>query len=283
MNLISFQGFHCYLGSVANLAAEKHIPYQNAFLRLWTETDFFYDREYQLFLSQRLFPDLAAWGADVKKLSCAGTAQRQESIRLLQNHERFLVGMDSYFIPWCPIYQHFHSPHYFIAQKTEGGFFPCHDCIYEKSEIPMAEENIYTNAFEISRMLFSEPNPPKTDLYQEALAVRESHPPLLTSLCAQIQACGAARESWQLLLRYLNTLVSHRRLFACFLHHSDPAFLQSDFFSEAFLRQWEAAENGVRKASVLKEPAQTIQEVCLLFETLLREEMEMAEKICAAR
>lgn len=284
MNLINFMGLNCYYSCIASVAGELGVDYTLSFAKLWSETDFKYDRDRRVFLSKRMLTELDALGAKLTMLDCASPLDAGESLSSISNGEYFVVGMDAYAIPWNQLYGIHHGPHYFIAQKSQSQTLLCHDPTYNKKNQEISCRDLLTGAFDISRILRTEQNspppPPQACVLQQACEILSSHPSLLEKLLTQIRECeGTNREQAILSAGYVDALISNRCLYQHYLNASPSGGCGSPLFSAEHILGWKAVKNGLYKAALSSLNQDVIRDVTGLLRQLIESEIRSASSL----
>lgn len=280
MDLIYYRGLNCHLAGIINITAGLGIDYLEAFSTLWSETDFNYDQKYHMYLSKRVFTNLELLGVEMEVLECTSPEIVQDSLSVVDDKELFLVGMDSFYIPWSPVYQHFHEPHYFFAKKKQNDTFLSFDPVYGKQEIIMTAEGI-CHAFELALVRQNGENVLKPDLIHEARQIQRGHPELRDKLLADIRACAdAGEQDIKMLIRLITAMINNRYLFGEYLKLSlggpeaVPGILDKKFFLK-----WEAVKHGLYKVQILKNKQNIISQAADLFRDVMEDEMVIANQL----
>lgn len=284
MNMFYCRGLNCHLACILNIAASLDANYLQAFATLWSETDFSDNPKYHIYISKRVFMNLNALGIRIEILDISSPQEIAENLSLIQENEFFLVGMDTFHIPWSLVYQNFHGPHYFIARKEDSQLFTCFDPTYdEQGMIIKSNDNLF-HAFDIARIhhIPTQIQPPQ--IQQEALAVLHSHPEMQKKLLDKtMQYKKEGNQNISPLINQIDAMIVNRRLFGYyfnqlpFISHCGLIFFDNDFFL-----QWEAIKNGFYKASVMKDNEAVLNEVCRLLVNIFQREMDIAREIVNA-
>ena len=124
MKLIHFQGLNCYHDCMITLANTFGLNYTAAFSGLWAEGRLRYDPICDVFLSMRLEEALEDCGM---KLDAPWITKKERETGWADTPagDYIIIGMDAFLIPWNPLCELLHGPHYFIVQK---GISETHDC-----------------------------------------------------------------------------------------------------------------------------------------------------------
>ena len=96
MELFDFQGLNCYSNCIVSAAHRLKVNWANAFVSMWSETDFRYDPVRKTYLSRRMIDDLARSGAQMRIYLCASPQDAEEAFSHVEEGEVFLVGMDAF-------------------------------------------------------------------------------------------------------------------------------------------------------------------------------------------
>lgn len=116
MNLIHFHGLNCYHDCMITLAGNFGLNYEYAFSHLWSESDFRYDPICSVFLTRKLPEMLEKMGMKLKQ-PCVSQKEKDSEWSNTINGKFVIIGMDAFLIPWNPLYQIQHGPHYFITKN----------------------------------------------------------------------------------------------------------------------------------------------------------------------
>lgn len=281
MNLIYYRGLNCHLACVINIADSLGVNYLDAFGTLWSETEFADDSRYHIYSSKRVLPNLEALGARMEVLNCSSGKKAEESFSSIPEGELFLVGMDTFHIPWSPVYQSSHDPHYFFARKEKQDSLSCFDPTYNKINSPLISNHIVPHAFDFSRIHKLMVNPPQFSASQEAREILRKHPETQEKLRVEILRCkNKEREHMKSLIKQVNAMINNRYLFQHFFNqNSFGSSREQQFFDRDFFSQWEAIKNGLFKASIIANNESVVNEVCSLFLNLIHTETGMAKEI----
>jgi len=281
MNLIYYRGLNCHLASIINITAALGLDYQNAFSTLWSETDFNYDQRYHMYLSKQVFTNLKSLGAEIKKFDCDFPDAVQNRLSAADVNELLSIGMDSFYIPWSPVYQHFHESHYFFVEKGHDDTFFCSDPVYEKQNLIMNTDHIAQYAFEIARICIKGERTLIPDPVCEAGRIRNSHPVLIDNIMTEItNYTTSGEEKLNLLIRLISAMINNRYLFREYLRLSyGRVMTHPGIFDEAFFRNWEAVKCGLYKLLIIKDKASVISQVEDLFLRVMETEIMIAEQL----
>lgn len=282
MNLIDGRGLNCHLASIISIADSLGVNYPDAFATLWSETDFTDDPIHNVYVSKRVYANLDALGVKTEALHCH-CGEAAESLSLIANQEPFLIGMDTFYTPWSPVYQYFYGPHYFIAQKVNANTVDCFDPIYHQNGVKICTCDILDNANALIRIHKAAGEPPPVDVRQEARAILHGHPVLQETLWAAIQIFKEKdRKKMSLVIKQIDAMINNRHLFQRYLHQSPVVSgPHPQLFDPQYFLRWDAIKNGLCKASIIKNNESVVDEVCTLFASVMLEENAMAERLIA--
>ena len=284
MKMIYYKGLNCHLAGIVNIAASLYSDYLNIFYNLWSETDFTDDTEYNLYTSKRVFENLRSFGFIIRKLKCTNERETKEVPQQIRLKELFLVGMDTFYIPWHPVYQHFHGPHYFYAQKSDMDRVSCFDPIYKAENIEMRYADICFTAFELNQILKRPVIVPKIEITQEALQVIQNHPKIQKNILSELENCKSEKQKdVTTLIKQVTAMINNRYLYKQFIRQFLPVSAYANLFSKAYFARWEAVRNGLYKFSIVKNNESVADEISVLFTALIQEELAMAESECFKR
>lgn len=280
MDLIYYRGLNCRLASIINIANMLGVNYLDAYATLWSETDFTDEVKYNIYVSKRVFINLETIGVVTDMLDC-DEMRAAESLSQIPDGEWFLVGMDTFYIPWHPVYGYFHDFHYFFARKETAYSFLCFDPVYNEKNKIIKPGDVFPAAFELSHVYRIDSNAPGKELAQEAREVLNRHPVTKEALLAEMLRCKAGeRDSISLLIKQIIAIINNRYLFQHFFRNavSDSGHYEH-FFGDTFFLKWEAVRNGLYKALIVKDNKSVIDEVYNLFADLMNEEINTAKEI----
>lgn len=279
MSLIFHRGLNCHLASVVSVADTLGLPYRNAFVSLWSETDFFYDPQYHICQSKRVLPNLESLGMRLERLSCASPEEAKASAATLATGELFLIGIDAFHVPWSPRYRFFREAHYLYARKQEGQALTCFDPTYQIENAPLPEGDIIPHAFDLVRVSIAPAKEPLSTLQEEAQNILRTHPQTKEKLHAKIRSCHyKERNQFDTLIKQITAMINNRHLFQKYLQQH-PHVVEQGLFEKSFLSKWEAVKNGLYKAAILAKNEAVIKELCILFLDLMQEEMGIAKAL----
>lgn len=281
MSLFYFQGLNCYSSSMLNAAALTGVGYRNVFANLWSETDFTYDQIHHLYLSRRVPANLEALGVKLEFLNCCSPEEVEKSLSRLSNEQWMVVGMDAFFIPWTPYYRTLHSSHYFIARKKNGNTYSCFDPTYDGKNMELTKDNMISHIVDICWIYKTAGNQFHISIRQEVQEILYSHPKIQENLLVQIKECAYGKhKNGELLAKYIDALINNRYLYVHYLQSMSLYRGKYDqYFSKEFFQKWVTVKYGLYKASIRQSNQEIIREVCGHFGELIREEMDIAQKI----
>lgn len=267
------------------LANALGVNYTLAFSRLWSEGKLHYAPVCRVFLSQRLQETLENMGM---KLSTSRITKKERETgwadTLAGNY--VIVGMDAYLIPWCPIYQLLHGPHYFIVKKGRAELQDCFDPTYGIIGKNLAAQDLISNAYDLitvkidtSALLPADNiSSPLLAQSQEVLA---AHPETLHYFFEQAGIWMNGTEKNALLpAKYIDGLLNGRYLYKHFLEGQGAVKEKAAmFFSRQYYDQWLAVKHGFYKAALARQDSAAFHEACRLLTDLFEQEMELARQL----
>lgn len=278
MELIDFRGLNCYYNCIVTVAKARGLNYPLSFAGLWSETDFKYDPYRRVYLTKRMLSELGAAGAALVMLPCDSVEEAAAGLAACDAGELIVVGMDAYHIPWNPLCGLHHGPHYFIAACSASDFLTCWDPTYGTSEARIARAAVTDHAFDISRMLVTPPHTAAPRVSDEAAAVLRTLLALRDGLLAAVRSnADLTRTDTVLLAKYVDELISNRRLFAYYLKTQTP-IADGLFADRSYFAAWQAVKNGIYKLAVTASAA-TADEVCRLLSEVFAKETDYAEAL----
>lgn len=285
MNLIHFQGLNCYHGCMVTLADAFGLDYTKAFSRLWSEGRLRYDPICGVFLSQRLQDGLEALGMTLAQPRIT-TGERETEWAGIPAGHYAIIGMDARFIPWSPLYQLLHGPHYFIVQKGEGKSHNCFDPTYGVNGRRLTTQELLADAFALIAVQTSGAAIPLADdapdpLLVQAQDVLKTHPETLRHFLRQAGVWIQRSEKTALLpAKYVDALLSGRYLYRYFLNGRSKAEKRAPLlFSRQYYDEWLTAKNGFYKAALTRHSGSAFHEACRLLTALFEQERELALQI----
>ncbi|MCL2337532.1 MAG: hypothetical protein FWC60_08950 [Firmicutes bacterium] len=280
MDLLNYRGFNCHLACVVNMAAALGVNYPDAFVSLWSEREFTDYPPNNIYISKRVFANLDALGTQTEIFNCASPAETAVSLSLIPDGELFFVGLESFYIPWHPLYQHFYNRHYFFARMEQAEYLTCFDPIFNQKDVLIKFADIAAFAYDLGylRLAAAKPLPALKQVAREILV---NHPPMQKYLQSEILKCEhRPLGEFAPLIKLIDALIGNRYMFQLFLHQSPAPFTGSrQFFDGNFLGRWDAVKSGLYKAYILKDKEKTVNEVSDLFVGLIREEIALAKEI----
>lgn len=285
MKLIHFQGLNCYHDCLITLANAFGINYLMAFSRLWSESDMRYDPICNIFLSRRLEETLESIGM---KLSPPCITKREREIEWTDtpSGNYIIFGMDTCFIPWSPLYQLLHGPHYFIVQKGNSEFHTCFDPTYKLSDQKLTTQELILNAYALISIKMQNPAIPFIEnthdsLLEQSYEVLKVHPETLCHFLEQIDNWKQNLKKTVLFpAKYVDTLLTGRYLYKYFLSQQQDAAKRAPlFFSKPYYKKWLTVKNGFYKAALTSQNSSSFNESCSLLTSLFEQELELAKQI----
>lgn len=287
MKLIHLQGLNCYHDCMITLANAFGINYTLAFSRLWSEGELHYAPISSVFLSRRLEEALENMGM---KLSTPQTTKNEREISWADTWagNYVIVGMDAYLIPWCPIHQLLHGPHYFIVKKGRAELHDCFDPTYGITGKRLAAQDLVSNAYHlISVEMDTSALLPIDNISSPLLAqsqeVLTTHPETLLYFLEHAGIWMKGTEKTVLLpAKYIDGLLTGRYLYKHFLEEQGNAKEKAAmFFSRQYYDQWLTVKNGFYKAALTRQDSAAFNEAFHLLTDLFEQEMELARQICS--
>lgn len=288
MKLIHFQGLNCYHDCMITLANAFGLDYTAAFSKLWAEGHLRYDPICDVFLSRKIQETLESMGMELD------APLTEEAVREMKwadtpAGDYAIIGMDACFIPWSPLHQLLHGPHYFIVQKGRAEQHECFDPTYGLSCQRLATQDLIPNAFALITVKTCHTCALTIDstldpLYAQSQEVLNFHPGTLRHFLEQAAVWMKGEEKRTLLpAKYVDTMLAGRHLYRHFLSGQYKAAKRAPlFFSHPFYEEWMAVKNGFYKAALTRQSRAVFDESCRLFAGLFEQELELAEQISAA-
>lgn len=291
MKLIHFQGLNCYHDSLITLANAFGLDYTAAFSGLWSESHLRYDPICGVFLSQRLEETLETMGMrfDAPRTE---VKDREMVWADIPAGDYVVIGMDGCLIPWCPLYQLLHGPHYFIVQKGTSAQQDCFDPTYGISGQKLAAQELVSNAYAVITVQMDQAARPITaphtvsahnPLLVQSQEVLKTHPETLLHFFERARIWMKGSEKTALLAaQYIDGLLTGRYLYRHFLEKQDHAEENAPlFFSRHYYDQWLTVKNGFYKAALIRKNSAAFEESCHLLTCLFEQETELARQVCS--
>lgn len=281
MNLVDFQGLNCYQNSIISIADYMGINYSKSFSTLWSETDFLYDTNHKIYLSKRIIDNFEKIGIMIELYSINSKEEAIKFLSIIEIKEPFIVGMDTFHIPWTPGYGWTHDVHYFVVQKYTENLFICFDPTYNKKYIEIIKDSIISHISKIYIVRKAKENYYNIDIRDEAKAVVFEHPKIYKILTQEFYKCvNEEHKNALMLAKYIDTMVNNRYLYKYYLENS-PIYLNkyNIYFNDDLFLKWKAIKNGLYKAYIIKKNEYIIQETFELFTNLIDDEIFIANKI----
>lgn len=288
MNLIHFQGLNCYHDCLITLANFFGLDYISAFSHLWAEGNLRYDPICQVFLSRRLPETLESMGM-VLAPPCVTKEEREIAWMNTPSSGYIIAGMDACQIPWTPLYQLLHGPHYFIVQKKPADPQLCFDPTYGFHDQTLTAQELAVHAFALIPIHTVEISTPYREeseaLLTQAQEVVKVHSKTSRHFLAQANACiQEPGENALLPAKFADALLTGRYLYRHFLEQRKiPVESASLFFRKSYYEDWLAVKNGFYKAALLKGNRTPFDEACSRFVDLLDQETAFARQVLSER
>lgn len=282
MELICFRGLNCFHACIINAARHLGIDYRPALASLWSETDFSYDALFQMYTSQRLLENMSSLGLTLRNMPCATPEATNHSYAQLPASTWIIGGMDAFFMPWSEFYHTLHGLHYFFARVEPDDTLCCFDPTFSQQNIRVATDTLLPHLFDLRSLQKGEPMPLPIDALQEAHKALTALPELKQKLLAEVPACAdQTRDTTSSLAAYANALYTNRCLYAhCLESMEEGLCTVKEIFSQSFFNSWMAISNGLRKASLIPDPHETLSRVCDEIARLLDLEIAAASRSC---
>lgn len=285
MELIHLKGLNCYHDCVITMANFYGLDYAAAFLGLWAEGRLRYDPICQVFLSRSLQETLKSAGMKLNT-PLVTRKEREWGWEGAAAGENIIIGMDAFLIPWSPLYQIHHGPHYFIARKEKSQSHGCFDPTYGLSGQRFNTQDLLSSAFALITVKTVNAAIPLSDskdsLATQAQKVQKNHPETLRRF-RELSGIWMQKSQKTALLsaKYVDALLNGRYLFMYYLkersHEAERAPL---FFSPEYNHEWLAVKNGFYKAALTRENGAVCHESCQRLACLFEQELELARQLC---
>lgn len=272
--MIAHKGMNCHVAGLVNIADKLGVNTPALFHNLWSETCFTDSRSYNLYTSKRFYENLSSSGIALETQT--DTKSFGEILTMLPQGDFLLLGMDTYYIPWHPVYGYFHGPHFVAGKKISSGVFTCLDPIYGNPFGILTQENILSGAFELDRLTRTTASFQDTSYGAEASAILQSK--ALPALIHRINFCRQNKQELYSLRKYSSALINNRLMYKKFLEAClPPCKLYDSLFDREFFKKWEAVQNGLIKISIVPDFHTAAEEVCSLINSVFEEELRFAE------
>ena len=272
--MIAYKGMNCHLAALVNIAHDLGINTPALFYNLWSETDFLDNLKYNIYTSKRVYKNLSAFGITTQTQTDA--KYFAQTLQALPEGDFLLLGIDIYFIPWHPVYGHFHGPHFIAGKKTAPGVFTCVDPIYRRSSAILSQENILCGAFEMTSIKKSHPSLQEFDCKAEPLRILQNNNHQY--IMQHLHSCKSDRQGLDYLRKYTTAMLNNRLMYSKFLENTLPSSeISNNLFSEDFFKKWAAIQNGLIKISVISDFSPVVDEVYKLMNSVFQEELRFAE------
>lgn len=281
MQIINFIGLDCYSASLVTLAKHMGVDYRSLFLGLWAETDFSYNKHWEVYVSQQLFSNLADGGLLFEALDVLDKANLEDTLLGMKNESYAVVGMDSFEIPWSPVFKIMKNPHYFIAQKDGPKNFTCYDPTYGTQGMNLDCTTAAGHSFNILILQAGQAKPMRKSLLADSVNINSSIKTLTKSfLYALEDNTDLSKANLLKMAKYTHALINNRRLYKQFLQFNFPQLqTASNIFDKEYFKNWESIKNGFYKAALLKDNTPACAELANLVKYALQNEAAQAQQI----
>ena len=285
MKLIHFQGLNCYHDCMITLANTFGLNYTAAFSGLWAEGRLRYDPICDVFLSMRLEEALEDCGM---KLDAPWITKKERETGWADTPagDYIIIGMDAFLIPWNPLCELLHGPHYFIVQKGISETHDCFDPTYGLDGQKLTTRDLILNTYAlITIKMINKTNSFIADkqdpLLNQSQEVLKTHPETLRYLLKQAKVWMQESEKSVLLpAKYVDALLTGRYLYRFFLKERNMTASSAPlFFSRKYYEQWLTVKNGFYKAALSRQSSAAFNESCRLLTCLFEKEIDMARQI----
>lgn len=198
-----------------------------------------------------------------------------------------ILGMDAHLIPWNPLYQLQHGPHYFIVRKSAGDPQICFDPTYGLSGQTLEVSVLLSGSYALIPVQSTEAPAVLTHkgdpLLAQARNVLEQHSGTLQRFFRNAEAwIVSAGESALLPAKYVDALLTGRYLFRRFLEVRYAAPKRACLFQDKYyFAEWKAVKNGFFKAALATRHCAVFGEACSRLYALFEQETALAEQILA--
>lgn len=275
IKLTTFKGLNCYNNSVISIINTKNINFNSCFYNLWSENNFNYQHSGTHYASKKLFKNLEELGVFVEIIKC-NKKNTECILKTIPKNQYFIIGMDSFYIPWNDIYQFRHDQHYFIAKKSSKHNYMVYDATYDKTNLVISYEEIIKHAFEIEKIHFKPTNSKEltVNLNQELKKIKKSTLQLEMKLINKIDnATNKNNILYKKLVRYVDALINNRYMFKKYINQTfNNEMVNREFMTDGYFLTWMAVKNGIIKMSVLKDENTTLQVKNLIHKLMLFEQ-----------
>lgn len=272
---------NCYHYALIKLAMMLEIDYALCFANLWSETEFDYDPENNVYNSKRLISNLEYAGIKIDILDSATKQERQNNLALLKPGDWMIFGIDCFYLPWHHYFGALHSTHYFPAQQTSQSEFCCFDPMYDKEYLALPHHIVIEHGFDNRRIIQTERHTLQPELLLEMSTIVYSHSNTKKQLIEQIQQYEKEdKKQYTKLARYIDALIGNRRMYQVFLQRFNfPMSSYSAYFDKALFSKWTAVKNGLYKAALLPDNKDLLCEICRLLTQVMDDEITIAKTI----
>lgn len=281
MKLISFNGLNCYHRCIITIAHFWDVPYRKALATLWSETDFSCDLFNQVCVSRRLLTNLAALGMVVKERDFSTPKETEASLRSVPAGTWLILGSDAFYLPWSLFYQKICCNHYFIAYKENAEMLSCFDPTENKENISVALSEIAAHAFQVVQPIRVGTSSFDVDDIAELKKVRDEHPLTEKRILHQMTFWMQEKQDASLMpIKWVDAMVNNRHLYGYYCQNVlFPDKEEQPFFDKSFFLRWAAIKNGLLKGMLRVNNQQVIPEVCNQFQSLMKHEIWMADRM----
>lgn len=285
MKLIHFQGLNCYHDRLVTLADSFGLDYTAAFSGLWSESRLRYDEICDVFLSVRLEQALESLGLKLDA-PCVAREDREAAWSKTPAGSYAVIGIDAGLIPWSPLYQLLHGPHYFIVHKGIGEPQCCFDPTYGLSGETLTAKELVSNSYALIPVKKHAAGIPPADgghdpLFAQSQEVLDTHPGTLSHFFEQANTWMKGSKTTALLpAKFVVAMLTGRYLFKYFLEQrSYPPKAVPLFFSHKYYEDWSAVKNGFYKAALTRPGDAAFHEACNLLTSLFEQEIALSKQI----
>ena len=283
MDLINFAGLNCYHGCIINAAKFLGIDYLFAFSNLWSETDFYYDEKFEMFLTRRLLQNLDKIGLKLQNMPCNAHERAMVSFNSLESGSWVIGGMDAFYMPWNQYFQTLKGYHYFLGKKETKNLLTVFDPTYNQKNIKIHPDKLlpYITDFVCVKLHEPQKNKHQTSKYSmfnELNEVITSIMLLKKNMKKKIYDCtGQKRENANRLAAYTNALITNRYIYRHYLQNiSIDSDILINLFDVKFFQEWTAVKNGLYKASFIHENSDLLRQIAEKFCALCDKEIALA-------
>lgn len=284
MKLVHLPGLNCYYDCVITLAKTFELDYIGAFSGLWAEAELRYDPICRGFLTRRMPGALKDMGMELRT-PCVSEKEIKLGWGAMSTGGFAIVGMDAFLIPWNPLWGLQHGPHYFVVRKGAEPSQFCFDPTYGLSDRQLDVSKLVTDAFSLIPINNTAVSRAATDIWEslidQAEEVLKTHPDTLQNFPKRADHwIHNAKETVLLPAKFVDAMLMNRYMYQYFLEKRrvvpEGGML---FYDRLFYEEWKAVKNGFYKAALTLRDHSAFNEACSRFASLLKQEIELAEKI----